>query len=285
MRSNLSIWATFVEITERRNLFVHRSGIVSSHYLKVCKENGINISNLKVNDQLDISLDYFNETHKCLFELATKLTHTIWRKLLKNDLKAADRNLIAISYELLCNRQFNLADILLEFACSQKKVSEQKVANIFTVNKALSFYLQGNKEKCQTVLNSQDWSASSSEFKLAKLVLNENFEEACQLMKKIGADGDVLKSQYMTWPLFTFIRNEEIFKKTYLDIFGEEYSRLELPSGPAKDYMISEIDKLNALLNEMSKENEIISNLKIENEEENDLSTEEIPYPEPEIDK
>lgn len=36
---NLRSWPNFVELTERRNLFVHTDGVVSSQYLQVCKQH------------------------------------------------------------------------------------------------------------------------------------------------------------------------------------------------------------------------------------------------------
>ena len=39
LRNNLPIWKTFIEITERRNLFVHCDGIVSNQYINICKEH------------------------------------------------------------------------------------------------------------------------------------------------------------------------------------------------------------------------------------------------------
>jgi hypothetical protein len=36
LRKNLSSWPPFVELTQRRNLFVHTDGMVSKQYLKVC---------------------------------------------------------------------------------------------------------------------------------------------------------------------------------------------------------------------------------------------------------
>jgi len=41
LREGLAAWPTFVEVTERRNLLVHCSGIVSSHYISVCRQHGV----------------------------------------------------------------------------------------------------------------------------------------------------------------------------------------------------------------------------------------------------
>jgi hypothetical protein len=36
LRSGLEIWPTFIELTERRNLFAHGDGVVTQQYLSVC---------------------------------------------------------------------------------------------------------------------------------------------------------------------------------------------------------------------------------------------------------
>jgi len=46
LRKDLEVWPKFVEITERRNLFVHCDGIVSSQYLSVCKAHGVQLVSL-----------------------------------------------------------------------------------------------------------------------------------------------------------------------------------------------------------------------------------------------
>ena len=186
LRKNLPVWDKFIEITERRNLFVHCDGVVSSQYLKVCEKHNVDLSDIKVNQRLSIDPEYFNKAYDCLFELAVKLTHTLWRKLLKEDLKNADRHLNDICFELLSNRQFGLADNLLKFACDQNNFFNDALKNVFVVNRALSMYLQNKPEDAKSIINQKDWSASSDDFKLAHLVLNENYDECYTLMKKLG---------------------------------------------------------------------------------------------------
>src|SRR5690606_16202826 len=40
---DLDSWKVFIEITERRNLFVHADGLVNKQYLAICKNNGIKL--------------------------------------------------------------------------------------------------------------------------------------------------------------------------------------------------------------------------------------------------
>lgn len=237
LKKDLPIWQTFIEITERRNLLVHCDGKVSNQYLKNCKEHKCNVDGVELNKKLRVSIDYFNKAYECLYELATKLTHTIWRKLIKNDLEEADEQLNEICYDLLTSKQYTLADILLDFGHKQTKHFNDSARNFFIVNKALSQYLQGHVKNAQEIINSKDWSASSDNFKLAHLILNEDFENAYKLMNKIGKNGDVEDEHYKTWPLFYKLRNEDLFKTTYKEIFNCEYTVLEIPKKPIQELM------------------------------------------------
>lgn len=44
LRQDLDSWPHFIELTERRNLFVHCNGEVSHQYLAVCRLNGVDVS-------------------------------------------------------------------------------------------------------------------------------------------------------------------------------------------------------------------------------------------------
>ncbi|WP_286760716.1 hypothetical protein [Salegentibacter sp. UBA1130] len=243
LRKDLPVWSTFIEITERRNLLVHNDGKVSNQYFKVCKENKCVLEDMKLNDRLRVTPEYFKKAYSCLFEISVKLTHTLWRKLLKDDLEEADKKLNDICYDLLSSKQFNIADILLDYACKQKKHHNEALSNIFTVNKSLSKYLHNNKEKTNSIISQKDWSASSDNFKLAHLVLTENYKDSYKLMKKIGNDGEVDKENYMTWPLFSDLRKEKGFKDTFKEIFGEEYTVLEIPKKPLQEVIEEQVEK------------------------------------------
>lgn len=247
LRKDLPIWKTFIEITERRNLFVHCDGIVSNQYLKNCNDYKCEIKNINLNERLKIDSKYFLKAYECLYELSTKLTHTIWRKLIKDDLENADRALNEICYSLLTSGQFELADILLDFAHKQNKHYNDSTKNLFIVNKSLSNYLNNKVEKAQEIIESKDWSASSDDFKLAHLIISEKFDDAYNLMKKIGNKGEVDKVHYKTWPLFYKLREEEKFKETYNEIFGEEYTVLEIPKRPVQELMEEIFEKRPAL--------------------------------------
>lgn len=243
LRTNLPIWKKFVELTERRNLLVHCDGVVSNQYVKVCREAEVDIGSIKVGDVLNVSPTYFGESYRCLYEIAVKLTHTLWRKLLPDDLKSADQSLNDICYELVSSSSLDLADIMLEFACNQKKHYSEMIKNINIVNRSLSKYLRGEKEAAKEIIESKDWSASSDDFKLARHVLNEDFTACYDTMLRIGNSGAVDKHNYRTWPLFTALRTKAEFKKTYKSIFNEDFTVIETPDKPVLDFVKEHLKK------------------------------------------
>src|SRR5690606_1659122 len=94
LRKDLPSFSDFIEITERRNLFVHCNGIISRQYIDVCKENDVkNIDKVKIGQQLIASPEYFYKCYMVMFEIGVKLGQVIWRKLQPDKLEDADAHL------------------------------------------------------------------------------------------------------------------------------------------------------------------------------------------------
>ena len=189
------------------------------------------------------------------------------------NLEDADKELNDVCYHLISTNSFQLADILLEFGCSQKKHFNDSLQNVFIINGSLSKYLQNKKEESKAILDKKDWSASSDSFKLAYAVLSDDFEVAYDIMLKIGDNGDVDSPDYKQWPLFNIIRNEQKFKDTYKTIFKEDYSIMETPMRPVQELINKEIKKSKELKEKTVKKVPSPKELK---EKENKPSTREI---------
>lgn len=230
LRNDLSSFSHFIEITERRNLFVHNNGIISRQYIEVCKENKVDkIEKVKLGQKLNADSAYYIKVYRVLFEIGVKLGQVIWRKLIPEEIEKADAHLNAVCYQLLIKGNFKLALNLLTFATDiLKKHHDNEIICIFTINKALAYYLSDKKEDCLNGLKKQDWSATNDKFKLAIAVLNENHDEAIKIMETIGSNNSHLnKDAYREWPLFKDFRKKEGFKKTYKKMFNEEFVYLE----------------------------------------------------------
>jgi len=225
LREGLTVWTTFVEVTERRNLFTHNNGVVSDQYINVCQEHEVKLSQeVKIGTELDVTSEYFELAYECIFEIGVKLAHVLWRKVAPQSLDEADDNLNAICYNLLAKGHYKLACVLLDFATQTlKKHSDDNMRRIFIINRAQAYKWAGDDEISRKIVNGADWSASSDKFKLGVAVLLDDFDQADYLVKKIGSQGDVRIVDYREWPLFREYRKTEGFLKAFEEVFNEPF--------------------------------------------------------------
>lgn len=224
LRKDLPSWSTFVELTQRRNLYVHCDGLVSKQYLDICKRNGFPLDGVAVGIPLSIDAKYFNKSFSCLFEIGVKLAHVSWRKLAPDQIQAADQALNDVCFELLQNERYKLADNLLSFATTTlKKHSSARSRRMFIINLAIASKF-GNTGDVAECLRYEDWSDCGVHFTLARFVLEDRFDEAAVLMRSIGAEGELVdRYAYDNWPLFMAFRESGQFRSAYKDLFGEEF--------------------------------------------------------------
>lgn len=227
---DLPIWSTFIELTQRRNLFVHTDGRVSSQYLSVCKENNVRLpASLKVGDLLDADKKYYDQAFVCLFEIGLKLNQVLRRILVPTEIEEADASFLNISFELIQNGQYDLAREVYDFADKYiKKFSSNDISLRITLNRAQTYKWLGNNEKCVQIINGVDWSATGDLFKLGSSILLDDFGKAAALMEDIGDNPKVLdKSAYKDWPIFKEFVKSQIFRDAFKKIYKTEFEITE----------------------------------------------------------
>ena len=222
LRTDLEIWASFVELSQRRNLFVHADGLVSRQYLAVCSDQGSDISKIKIGDELSVDAAYYRRAHRILLEIAVKLSQVLWRKLDAASLDEAEKHLNVITYNLLRQEKYDIACELLDFAFSKMmRRSSKECELMLLINRANAYRLNGNPDRCAKLLGDDDWSAYAPQFQLARAVLKEEEAESLKLMKKIGKSGPPELHDYREWPLFKTMRESARFQETFIEIFDE----------------------------------------------------------------
>ena len=224
-------WKLFVEATERRNLFVHTDGRVSDQYLNQCKEYGISVpSNINTNSYLEVSALYFRSLCDYLIDLSVRLVHSIWRKLLPNDLEESESSLLNLSVALLASEIYEPVTSILTFGLSWRTFGSDKIRLYMLINQAQSLKWSGKNEECIQLLKKEDWSAKSDNIILPKLVLEDNFSEAAELVKKIGPNNpEFTPDSYQDWPVFKEFRKSQEFLSTFRETFGTDFAS-ERPS-------------------------------------------------------
>lgn len=240
---NLQSWPQFVELTERRNLFVHCDGIVSSQYLSVCAEHKCGIdASVKVGTKLDVPDDYFENAFACLYEIGVKLAHVIWRKILKSEIEKIDTNLIEVTYNLIDRGEYKIAIRILEFFTQpQMNHSQESAQRTLVINLAQAHKWNENEEGCKSALATMDWSASENRFKIAVSVLKEDFEAAYRNMRQLIHDDTFHRVYYKEWPIFRKLRQQPEFLKVYEECYKEPFTIEEKVAAKEKDEKTDEV--------------------------------------------
>ncbi|NIL16552.1 hypothetical protein [Pseudomonas sp. AN3A02] len=219
-------WPKFVECGQRRNLFTHCDGVVSQQYLQTCQEHKVKLDKaVGVGSQLALSAKYFYETCSVVTEVAIMLAHTLWRKLLPEQLGEADSCLNSLIFDYLHLEHWSNAISLSKFALSLPKVGSDVHDRMFHINYAIALRGIGEVAAAKTVLDKRDWSASIYDFRLAYAVLTDDLNLASELMLRIGSRGEFLAElSYHDWPLFREFRETPEFRRGYKAVYGYEYA-------------------------------------------------------------
>ena len=220
-------WPSFIELTERRNLFVHSDGIVSPQYIKICKDNGYNVQGIQIGSKLCSDDIYFQSSCNLLCGMAIMLTFIVINKLYcqkdnKDRQEERDIILINVVFDLICDKLYDVAILVSEFALSSQFKRNSRNKLYIELNLAQSYKWNGEKDKCSKILSKLDTGIMMNDFVIPKLVLEEKYDEVYAKMKSLGQESEILsKDHYRDWPIFQKIRKEEAFKKTFKEVFGE----------------------------------------------------------------
>jgi hypothetical protein len=224
-------WPDFVEAGQRRNLFTHCGGVVSEQYRAVCLREGYSSTQLPtVGTKLQLGGGYFLATCELMHEVGLKLGQTLWRKVLPQDLEAADKHLNSLVYEALSQEQWVRAEITGEFFANQKNLFSDLYKRMAIMNFAIALKHRNKIDEMKKALLAHDWSASIPEFRLAEAVLCGRTDEACQIIKSIGPKGQLIsENAYHSWPLFRDLREDPKFHDAYESVYGYPFvSKVQL---------------------------------------------------------
>jgi|GEM_PF-2010765 len=221
-------WGDFIELTERRNLFVHAEGIVSGQYLEECSRNDYKLDNINIGRKLKVDNGYFEKSYSLLYEMAIMLTQILINKLylgnekFSTDTSVRDNIFINNVYELICEEHFDIAINVSKFAIDKAFKRNNKDKTFIELNLAQAYKWSGKEKECKAILQNLDTSAMNTDLQIPKKVLEEEYDEVYSMMKALGKGSKILtKEAYREWPIFRDIRKQTKFEETFEAIFGE----------------------------------------------------------------
>jgi hypothetical protein len=219
------LWGEFIEVTERRHLYVHTGGKISSQYLAVCKQHGVPLSpSLSERNVLSIDSPYMRHAVRVLSEMGFKIAQTAMRKEFPKDLEGADKSLLSLGMTLLQNEQLDLALVVFDYGSRLRpnQTANDNHRKMFLINKATALKLKGDQKRCLETLAAVDWSAAHPQFLIAVNVLRDNFDEAAKLMLLLFAGAQLTEKQLIEWPVFSEYRKSEVCKQAFKAFFKRE---------------------------------------------------------------
>ena len=220
-------WSMFMELMERRNLFVHSNGIVSSQYVNICKKHNAIDESVSIGSILTIDKDYFIKAYKTLYKMAVGMTAIVANICCKGVYKGygeeLDKMIIGHVYDAITNHDYDLAIDISNFILSPQFKHKNQDKSYIILNLAQAYKWRGDEEKCAAILDEEDTSAWKRDLLIPKLVLEEKYADVYDMMRSVGLTGKILnKDLYRLWPIFQRLREQEEFKVVFKEIFGEE---------------------------------------------------------------
>jgi len=224
---NFSELSLFVEMTERRNLFVHAGGIVTKYYLKRCKEVNYPVpSDVKPGTTLSVSEDYFKSAITCIYELGVRLGFALACRLYPDNLEKIHYFLLdSIGFPLLQSERWELARRVFNFALSwpEKYILNDEAKRYYVVNNAIALNHLNRHKDALDLLSKYDWSSQSEKMLLAVSVLQHKWKKAETIMSGMDGDKAFSEDNYRTWPIFKEFRATKEFRRAYKKVYGKRF--------------------------------------------------------------
>lgn len=213
----------FIELTERRNLYVHTSGIVSNIYISNCKKWNIPlIEDCKEGILLSSNEEYIYQAIDCLIELSIRLSQSVIRRCFE-EYKEIDSDLISDGVDIITRGNNILGEKIFDFALSiPEKYVEIESKYYFVINKALA--QKNQKKDFSATIQNYSWKSLSPKFQFAIAVLQNDFKQAYKLMKQEIVYEEIQAIGFKKWPLLKEIRNTKEFRDIYKSIFKKDIS-------------------------------------------------------------
>lgn len=192
------------EVYQRRNIIVHNDGQVNRQYLSKVGRAG---ESTPIGTQLTIDREYCESAIDLLIETGVRIGLAVVRKFapeLPEATGPADWYVQYLTFDYLVQRRFMLTVSLLDALLPD--VSSEHCKMIMKVNRWIALKEINGLEAIRSELQRWDTTILSAEYRLAKLVLTGDIEEAAQLATTLRESGELSVESWLTWPLLREVR-------------------------------------------------------------------------------
>lgn len=221
IREHYSRWGQFVEIFERRNLAAHGNLIINERYITNCSKAGLVVEQCP-GEELRVNEEYLEKSIDILIEFGILLALAAWQKQYPKSIAETFGAVVEVSYSLLKDGHPSVAARILDYGLKVKsKGADEEKTKMMIINLAIAHKLNGDEKSALDLLDKTDWSASPPQFKLCLASIKEDVEAACALLDAARVSDELSPTAIREWPAFRWVRQNDKFKKSCEEVFGE----------------------------------------------------------------
>lgn len=217
------LYRQLIEITERRNLYIHCHGKASKQYISICSQNNVEVT-VSEGDYLKIDKKYFLESIDALMELSVKIGFIVWKKQEKSEQENSDKFLISLCNDLIKQGRNKLAIALIDYVIDHK----DNHMSVFNKHLLKMYWIcaqkkDGNNTDYEKGIQ-EDWTSVKPLISLILNVLKDDYDSAIEQMTHIGNDPKEMdRTLFEDSVLFSeFVKKQE-FKDAYKSIYSTEF--------------------------------------------------------------
>lgn len=221
------IWSEynkFIEINERRNIYVHNDGYPSKAYVNRIKSATGKAASVDFSKRLRLTSSYFNEASDILTEALIIISQGVTRKILKSNRDAKselDTGFAHAIYELIEEKRYESAARVGEIVVRKYPGIGELGSRMATINWAIAEKKRGEIEKCNKILDTPEWTASRDEFRLCVSAVKGDIDSVCSYIPKLKDSDWITPESYFEWPAFDGLRDKSEFWKALHETYGE----------------------------------------------------------------
>lgn len=217
-----------VEITQRRNLFVHNKGIINNIYLK--KVDPSFTVGLEIGNTIKITEDYLYQSLDLIEHIGIILAMEAWIAIdKKSEVRVELINDLAFNY--LEGGRWELANDLYKLILKDKASTSQD-KSIANINVWLCVKRLGKFDSIREEVVKADYSDRQSNIKLSYYALLNNKEKVFELLEEVlrNYDEEEVRMNILRWPVLAEYKEEP----EYISI-SAKYVTVVSPSQESED--------------------------------------------------
>lgn len=222
----------FLEVFERRNLAAHGEGFANLRYVEKCKQYSVPKENcLKFGEPLNLDPWYLNESIDRLYEFGFLTAWWLWTKLETLEIETAYSKAVEISYDLLTEERYSLAERIISSVLSRDERNLSEVQRrMLCLNRVIALKSLENEEWKEESARF-GWDAVDNRFRAAIAAIHEDCKAVCELMPQLTTDETIGEDGFRNWPVFRWVRQSDEYQEKFFEVFG---SRLRADEEIAK---------------------------------------------------